>query len=101
MRTAIIIFTLLSTTLFGFYVPCLVIAADDGAKTYSKSCSPCHSAKIRPLDTTRLTKEQWKESVDRMIDMGAEVPKGNMAELLDYLVLTHGPTGTATGSDKK
>jgi mono/diheme cytochrome c family protein len=69
---------------------------EDGAKVFSEACSPCHSAKIRPLDNTRLSGEQWKEAIDWMIDQGAEVPKKNISELLDYLVRTHGPAGAAT-----
>jgi cytochrome c1 len=87
--------------MLGFSFPCIVVAADDGAKIYAESCSPCHSAKIRPLDNTRLTKEQWKEAVDRMIDQGAEVPRGKKQELLEYLVSTHGPASVATDTGKK
>lgn len=87
--------------LLGICIPCFAIAADDGAKTYSRSCSPCHSAEIRPLDKISMTREQWQESIDIMIEIGADVPKGKMAELLDYLILTHGPTGTAAGVGKK
>jgi hypothetical protein len=36
-----------------------------------------------------------------MIDQGAEVPKAKKAELLDYLVSTHGPAGAASDAGKK
>ncbi len=92
---------ILFCSLLGFAVPCLAVAADDRAKVFEESCSPCHSAKIRPLDNTRLTREQWKDAVDRMIDMGTEVPKAKKAELLDYLVSTHGPADVAADARKK
>ncbi len=87
--------------LLGFSVPCLAVAVDDGAKVFEESCSPCHSAKVRPLDSTHLSRRQWEETIDRMIDMGTEVPKKKKAELLDYLVSTHGPAGVATDTGKK
>ena len=96
-----VLFMLLCTTVLGLYFACLAAAADGGAKTFSKSCSPCHSSNIRPLDNRHQTREQWKESIVRMFDWGVEVPKEKMSELLDYLSLTHGPTGTAAGSGKK
>jgi mono/diheme cytochrome c family protein len=95
------LFLLMGSTMLGLSLPCPAAAVDDGAKVYTDACSPCHTVKIRPLDNKQLTKEQWKEAIDRMIDQGAEVPKGKMSELLDYLSRTHGPVGTATDAGKK
>jgi cytochrome c553 len=95
------LFTLLSFTALGFAIPCFAVTAEDGAKILSESCSGCHSAKVRSLDNVRMPREQWQETVDRMIDQGAEVPKGKKSELLDYLANTHGPAVTAAGADKK
>jgi hypothetical protein len=36
-----------------------------------------------------------------MIDQGAEVPKGNLPVLLDYLVKTYGSAYAATDAGKK
>jgi hypothetical protein len=91
---------MLALLLLGVGLPCLALAAGDGAKMYVESCSPCHSASIRPLDNTHLTAEKWKETVERMIDLGAEVPKGKMSELLDYLNTTHGPAGASSDTGK-
>lgn len=82
-------------------ISCFAVAADDGTKIFAESCSPCHSAKMRPLDNKHLTREQWKDTIDRMIDQGAEVPKKKIPELLDYLVQTHGPAATAPDAGKK
>jgi cytochrome c5 len=81
----------LCSTLMAFAIPSLYVAADDGAKIFDESCSPCHSTSVRPLDNKRMTKEQWKETIEKMIDLGAEVPKKKKSELLDYLASTHGP----------
>jgi hypothetical protein len=92
---------LLTLTALGSSISCLVVAADDGTKILAESCSPCHSAKVRPLDNIHQTREQWKDTIDRMIDQGAEVPKKKIPELLDYLVQTHGPAATGSDSGKK
>lgn len=81
------------SVLIGFFSFCLALAEDKGEKVFDDACSPCHSASVRPLDNIRMTKEQWKETIDRMIDLGAEVPKSKKAELLEYLSRTHGPAG--------
>ena len=85
----------------GFTGARLTVAADDGAKAFKNSCTPCHTAKIRPLDNTHLTRVQWNETVGRMIEEGAEVPKAKKQELLDYLANTHGPAGAASDAGKK
>ena len=88
-------------TLFGFTAPPFALAADDGAKTFKEVCSSCHTAKVRPLNSKHLTKEQWKQAVDKMIALGVEVPKGKIPDLLDYLVRTQGPAGATAGDGKK
>jgi len=88
-------------TLFGFAIPRFALAADDGAKTFKEVCSSCHTAKVRPLNNKHLTKEQWKQAVDKMIDLGVDVPKAKIPDLLDYLVRTQGPAGATAGDGKK
>jgi hypothetical protein len=86
----------------GLVLPHLVSAANNGTAIFDDSCSGCHNSSSRPLNNVHLTKEQWKETVERMVSMGADVPSGKKLEiLLDYLVSTYGPTGTATDTDKK
>jgi len=87
--------------LFGLTTPPFALAADDGAKTFKEVCSSCHTAKVRPLNNKHLTREQWKQAVDKMIDLGVEVPKGKIPDLLDYLVRVQGPAGAAAGDGKK
>ena len=62
-----------------------VVAAEDGAKTFAEVCTQCHTAKRQPLNKLQLTKEQWKEAIERMAGYGAEVPKAKLPDLLDYL----------------
>ena len=76
----------LCLALLGFATPWLAVAADDGAKIVADVCAQCHTPKRNPLDNLHLTKEQWKEAVERMAGYGAEVPKAKLPDLLDYLV---------------
>jgi len=77
----------------GFLLPHIVSAASDGAAIFGEACTGCHNASSRPLDNVHLTKAQWKETVEQMASLGAEVPSGKKLELLfDYLVSTYGPS---------
>jgi len=96
LRVVLITLTLLGTAGAG-----IAAAVDDGSGVFGEACSGCHTQKVRPLDNVHLTREQWKSEVERMIDQGAEVPKGKMQELLDYLVSTHGPVSTAPAEGGK
>ena len=84
----------------GLLIPCLTVAADDGGKVFANACTACHTAKKLPLDKKRLTRDEWNEAVGRMISYGAEIPKGKLPELLDYLVKIRAPSG-ATDEGKK
>lgn len=101
MRTVLLS---LSLTMIGPAGIRLVFASETlepGAKIFAESCLSCHSSMVRPLDNKHMTREQWSEAIDRMIDQGAEVPKGEKVELVDYLFRTHGPAGAAMGAAKK
>ena len=70
--------------------------ADEGEKLVQESCGKCHNAKTRPLSGYHLTREKWKDAIERMEGMGADVPSGKKLDVvLDYLVRTHGPEGAA------
>jgi mono/diheme cytochrome c family protein len=77
--------------LLGFAAPRFVLAADDGERAFAETCSSCHTAKIRPLDKKRMTQDQWKQAIAKMADLGAEIPKDKVPQILDYLARTHGP----------
>lgn len=72
-------------------IPRIVPAVDEGEKVYKDVCTACHDAKTRPLDAKRMTRQQWKEAVDKMEAQGVDVPSGKkLNALLDYLERTHG-----------
>lgn len=61
----------------------------DGATLLETRCSVCHSAdKPRQVKKTR---EQWEQTVTRMIGKGAQVTEAEKTVLVDYLALTYGP----------
>ena len=77
-------------------------AVEPGAKVFQDSCLTCHKGN-QSIDQVRLTRAQWKEAVDRMIDSSFVDPvpsKDKLALLLDYLSKNRGPSGAA-GPDKK
>ena len=77
--------------LFALAAPRFALAQDDGAKAFKETCSACHTAKIRPLDKKRMSKEQWKQAIDKMTELGADIPKSKVSQILDYLARTQGP----------
>lgn len=91
----------LGSALLALATPWPAVAADDGAKIVADVCSQCHTPKRNPLDKVRLSKEQWKETLERMVGYGAEIPQEKMPELSDYLVRTYPLSGTAADADKK
>ncbi len=79
----------------------LAARADEGEKIFKDSCTSCHDAKTRPLDAVRMTREKWKDAIERMEGQGATIPSGKkLSDLLDYLVRTHGPDVPVKGQAK-
>jgi cytochrome c5 len=84
-----------------FALPAIANAVEEGEKVFQDTCTSCHDAKTRPLDQVRLTREQWKDAIERMEGQGAQIPSGKkLSALLDWLERTHGPQGAAP-ADKK
>jgi len=94
------VFPVIFMILLGPITSSLAVAMDDDGKLFVNSCAACHTVKKQPLDKKRLTREGWDEAVARMICYGAEIPKGKLAELLDYLVRSQKPGGSVDGMKK-
>lgn len=86
--------------LLGLVVNSFDVATSDGAKIFVNACSTCHTATRQSLDNTRLARDEWNEAVERMISYGAEIPKGKLRDLMDYIIKTHGPAGPDTEASK-
>jgi DNA-directed RNA polymerase subunit RPC12/RpoP len=61
------------------------VADMSGAQTFAEACKDCHNSR-KPLNNLRLTKEQWKEALERMANYRHRVPEAKLPGLLDYLV---------------
>ena len=61
----------------------------DGEALLDARCSGCHSAD-RARQVTK-TRDEWDQSVSRMIDKGAQLTEEEKTFLVDYLTDTYGP----------
>jgi hypothetical protein len=106
MTRPCMILLLLCSTMLELTTPCPVVAAEGGAGVFAAACSACHNPNRRPLDKMRMTREKWKENIDRMIEQDNIDPlltKEQYSALLGYLASTQGPTATptpGTGTDQ-
>lgn len=62
--------------------------SDEGASLLAVRCSVCHSAE-RPRQA-RKSRQQWEETVNRMIIKGAELSATEKGILIDYLSKNYG-----------
>ena len=78
--------------------------ADKGAKIFTESCTTCHSPEKvgEMVQGKKFTREQWTETVSRMISNGADVPKKQIPDVVDYLVRKYGSDkdAPAAGANK-
>lgn len=61
----------------------------DGAALLEQSCTKCHN--LDRVTSKQWSRDQWEQTVDNMIQKGAEVSADNKEPLLDYLSETYGP----------
>jgi cytochrome c5 len=69
--------------------------ADKGEQILNGSCTICHD--LRMVDVQALDKAGWTDSVESMIQRGADVAPGDLPILIDYLVANHGPLPDGAG----
>jgi len=60
-----------------------------GVALLEDSCTQCHS--LDRIMSKQKTREQWEQTVDNMIQTGAQVSADNKEALIDYLAETYGP----------
>jgi hypothetical protein len=73
-------------------------AADDPAAYFENECLDCHQRKKKPLEDKHLSRQEWKESIDKMIELEKLDPvpsKAFIGALADWLANTHGSTSSA------
>ncbi len=61
--------------------------------TFNKVCGVCHTPESAL--STRRTKAQWEESIDKMVQLGAKATDDEFAAILNYLVSQYGTNAAA------
>jgi mono/diheme cytochrome c family protein len=60
-----------------------------GQALMQERCSVCHS--LDRVTSAQKTADQWKTTVDRMINHGAQLTSSEKTTLIDYLAQTYHP----------
>jgi len=68
---------------------------DKGEQILNGSCTTCHD--LRMVEVQALDKAGWTNSVESMIQKGADVAPDDLPILIDYLVTNHGPLPDGPG----
>ena len=69
----------------------------DGEQIMNASCNGCHDdAAIR---TSAKSQEEWEQTLEEMIKLGAKVSAEDRPTLITYLVRSHGPMPNGPGKD--
>ena len=68
---------------------CSAAPVADGATLLNTRCSSCHSPERGR--TARKTRDQWEQTVTRMIGKGAKVAEPEKTVLVDYLAKVAAP----------
>jgi competence protein ComEA len=63
-------------------------ASDKSAEAFTKVCSTCHDA--GRILTSRRTRTQWQEVIEKMIERGAEGTDADFSAVEDYLIHNYG-----------
>lgn len=60
-----------------------------GAETFQKVCGTCHTT--QSVLNVRRTRDQWQETIDKMVSLGAKASDAEFASILNYLSAAFGP----------
>jgi competence ComEA-like helix-hairpin-helix protein len=63
--------------------------ADADKQHLKRVCAGCHPVDI--VTTHRATKEEWRATIQKMIDKGLDAPEEDLEWALDYLSANYGP----------
>ena len=64
-------------------------AALDGRTLLEERCTACHS--IERTTGQKMTRDEWEETVTRMVNKGAELNEEETTILVDFLAENYGP----------
>ena len=68
-----------------------------GEKVLNASCTGCHD--LRPVQTSAKSKDEWNDTVQNMLQKGADVSDADLPVLVDYLTDAYGPLPDGAGKD--
>jgi cytochrome c5 len=69
----------------------------DGEQILNASCNGCHDNTV--IQTSAKSQEEWEQTLEQMIQLGAKVSAEDRPLLLTYLVRAHGPMPNGAGKD--
>jgi len=61
----------------------------DGETLLQERCTQCHG--LDRVTSQEKTRAEWEQTVEDMIDQGAELNEDEKTVLVDYLAATYGP----------
>jgi cytochrome c5 len=71
--------------------------SDKGERLMTVSCTGCHNA--RTVETSAKTHDEWNQTVQDMLQKGADVNDADIPVLVDYLAQNYGPIPEGAGKD--
>lgn len=98
-QAALIAIPVAATALLVTMVAASATAQDTqpGEKILNASCSGCHD--LRPVQTSAKSRDEWNDTVQNMLQKGADVSDADLPVLLDYLTESYGPIPDGAGKD--
>ena len=67
----------------------------EGQKLVEKNCQGCHT--MRRVDTSAKTAEGWRETIQVMIQDGAQIEESEIPPMVQFLAREHGPVPEGAG----
>lgn len=61
----------------------------DGQVLLEERCTDCHG--LARVTAAEKTRDQWEDTVTRMVNLGARLNDEEQTALIDYLAQTYGP----------
>ena len=74
-------------------------AGEKGEKEFEENCSLCHA--VDRARSKHLNQSEWKDMIDRMVGLGAQLSRKDRQTILDYLAKTQGPAVAPAASLSK
>ena len=73
------------------------VGGDQGRDLVNRACTSCHD--LRPIQTSAKDADGWIDTLNVMVENGAEVSTIEQLILVDYLLRNHGPVPDGQGRD--